>query len=49
MTFLVNLLKIALGIVILGISVSICYLIVSATIYAVKKAIMEADDESKSL
>lgn len=49
MGFLAIMLKLGFGIIVLSVSISICYILVSATIYAVKKAIMEADDESKSL
>lgn len=49
MNFLIILLKMSLFIIFLGISVSICYILVSATVIAVKKAIKEKFDESEDI
>lgn len=49
MGFLLILLKMVLGVVFLGFATSICYILVSATIYAVNKAIKEKNDESEDI
>lgn len=50
MKFILFLLKLVIAIVVLAIVASFCYVIVTATIYAVKKAIQESENrESKDL
>lgn len=49
MAFLIIMLKMSLFIIFFGISASICYILVSATVFAVKKAIKEKMNESEDI